>query len=212
MIQILLLHGLGGDQTSMLPVAKRLNRSLPAATCHAVEGDYREYPPQSPDLGWFHPPSDSDRRVDSPTWVAPQHLEHSLGRVQQTVESLIAAGEAANQIFLLGHSQGGAMAIAAGLACPYALGGVCTIAGYLPAPLRPGKMALGTPYFLQHVEQDPIVSVRWGRYAADYLREQALSCELKCWEIETQPHAMHPRQIDAAARWIAARVSLNSAD
>jgi len=194
----------------MLPVAKRLNRSLPAATCHAVVGDYRQYPPQSPELGWFHPPSDSDRRVDSPTWVTPAHLEHSLGRVQQTIERLIADGGLASQIFLLGHSQGGAIAIAAGLACPYALGGVCTIAGYLPAPLRPGQMALSTPFFLQHVEQDPVVSARWARYAADYLSEQALSCELKCWEIETQSHAIHPRQIDAAARWITARVSLNS--
>ena len=210
-IEIVLLHGLGGDRNSMLPVGRRLCRRLPGGKHLSVEGDYRGFPTGKPELGWFYPPTDSDRRVHVEGRGVPTNLDAALKRVHAALDLLVDAGTPADNIFLVGHSQGGAMAMVAGLTYRRPLGGVCSIAGYLVLPAGALPAPQPTPYFLQHANQDPIVTVRWAHYAAQYLADQQLSCELRCWDLDQNPHAIDPRMVDAISGWICSRRECDAA-
>ena len=87
--------------------------------------------------------------------------------------------------------------MAAGLTFPERLGSVCTIAGYLALIPEMSLLATGTKYFLHHSERDDNVSVRWARYAQDFIRGIGEPCELTCWDIDRNPHWIHADQLDS---------------
>jgi phospholipase/carboxylesterase len=179
----------------MVPIGQYCLQILEETRFVSLEGPVKLGTAAIPMLGWFEPPNDAERALEGPNRPKLKGLPSSLAAVHQTIDCLIREGTEPGDIHLLGHSQGGAMAIATGLTYPRRLGSVCAVAGYLALtpPMQP--TVTGTRYFLHHSNHDDNVSVRWAYYARDFIEKLGEPCELRCWEIERDPHSIHACQL-----------------
>ncbi len=198
-----MFHGLGGDRNTMLPIgaycSQRLSqtRFLPIEAPIDLGGDIR------PCLGWFEPPDDSDRAFDGLNPPRFAGLKRSLALVHATIDELVNKGVDPSTIHLFGHSQGGAIALAAALTYPTTLGSVSTIAGYLALTSDLSTRPNGTRFFLHHSNHDDNVSVRWADYAKSFVARSGSPCVVRRWDIKPNAHGIHPEQLDAVCSTIA---------
>jgi|GEM_PF-5226264 len=195
----ILLPGLDCDETTMEPIKRRLLRRCQEMQTTTLIGEYFLELESGRHRAWFRYPRDDQRDLTGPNRPRFENLEVSIARVHEAIRDAISAGAAPHSIGLLGHSQGGAVAIAAALTFPETLGIVCSIAGYLALPLEGVIYPTSTRFFLQHAHQDPIIRVHWAHYAHQWLLEHGYTSELVIDDFEIHPHAMHPRQIAAIA-------------
>ena len=152
--------------------------------------------------GWYdiyNMPIDADKeeRADRPG------LEHACGIVRDLIEQENQRGIATNHIFLAGFSQGGAIALFAGLRFPHPLAGIIALSAYLPDPdsieaERSGHN-LDTPVFMAHGNHDPVIPVGAGRHSYRTLAEAGYNVG---WHTYDMPHSVHPDEIRDIARFI----------
>ena len=194
---VLMLHGLGGDQHTMIPIGDYCGRRLSNTRFIAIEAPMNFGSDQAPMLGWLVAPDDDKRALDGPNPPKLDGLTESVKLVHDRIRDLVDQGEDPHNIHLLGHSQGGATALAAGLTFPMTLGSVCTIAGYLALTPAMRPVATGTKYYLHHSRHDRNVTVRWAHYAQAFVKSVGEVCELRCWDIDRNPHSIHLEQLEA---------------
>ncbi len=126
---------------------------------------------------------------------------------QATVEELIrrenARGIATSRIVLAGFSQGGSLALFTGLRYGEKLAGIMGLSCYL---LLAGRLAAergtanqGTPIFLAHGLQDPIVAPLLGEQARTALEAAGYSVE---WHTYPMPHSVSPQEVADIAQWL----------
>ena len=161
---MIVLHGLGADGEDFVPIVEQL--ALPAHLRvrfifpHApvrkvtVNGGYAMrawYDIASPDLA---------ARPD----VAG--MQQSQAHVEALLRSEEERGIPAERVILAGFSQGGALALYAGLRHAHRLAGIIALSTYLMAPETLAREASegnrATPVFMGHGTQDPIVSLARG--------------------------------------------------
>lgn len=89
-------------------------------------------------------------------------IEKAKRMVHDLIESEEKAGIPSNRILLGGFSQGGALALYAGLSYPKPLAGILALSCWLPLHKKftPHDANLGTPILQCHGRQDPLVSSR----------------------------------------------------
>ena len=194
---LLLLHGLGGNGDSMSYVRDYCEHQIVGSDFISLEGPINLGSASIPSLGWFVPSGDEFRAIDDPRGRKPKGINQSVSYVQQEIEGLLSNGVRAEDVYLLGHSQGGATAIAAGLTFSRRLGGVFTIAGYVALGGEMTPRSNGTPFMLHHSNYDHNVNVRWSHYARNYISGLGGECDVTCWKIPENPHGIHKCQIDA---------------
>jgi len=199
---VLMFHGLGGDRNSMLPIGRYCSARLPATQFLRIEGPIDLGDRLRPCLGWFEPPNDNDRALDGPHPPKLNGLRRSLASVHDSIDQLIHEGANPQTIHLLGHSQGGAIALAAGLTYPSKLGSVCTIAAYLALTPDMAPVATGTRFFLHHSEHDDNVGFRWAGYARSFVERTGNVCVVRSWDIRVNPHSVHAQQLDEICKTI----------
>ncbi len=144
---------------------------------------------------WFDPPSDQNRTLPDSGEDKFLKLLESVSNVHRLLDDLIDEGKAPRDIYLFGHSQGGALALAAGLTYPISIGGVATISAYLALTDAMKITNTQTPFFLQHSQFDDNVGVCWAEYAKQHIHESGNNCLLKIWDIPYYPHSIHPEQL-----------------
>jgi phospholipase/carboxylesterase len=126
---------------------------------------------------------------------------------QQAVEQLIARergrGIDSRHIVLAGFSQGGAIALQAGLRHRDRLGGIMALSTYLPlqdsleAEAAPANRS--TPIFMAHGTQDPIVPLSLAESSAAALRSHGYEVEWHTWPM---PHSVCAEEVQAAAEFL----------
>lgn len=129
---VVLLHGLGADGWDFVPIVEEIRLPMPVRFIfpHAPER------PVTVNAGyvmraWYDIKSFTpDGRADA------AGLADSAQRVYRYLDAEIARGVAADRIVLAGFSQGGAVALSAGLRFPQRLAGVLALSTYLPFPAR----------------------------------------------------------------------------
>lgn len=127
------------------------------------------------------------------------------------VEALIAReqerGVPSERILLAGFSQGGAIALAAGLRHAQKLAGIIALSTYLPIAhtLAAERSAVnaGVPIFWGHGTYDPVVALQRGVESRAAL--EALGYQVD-WHTYPMPHAVCPEEIADLRRWIGARL------
>ena len=137
-----------------------------------------------------------------------------LGGVRESatqVEALIAReherGIPASRIVLAGFSQGGAVALAAGLARGEPLAGLVALSSYLPglggpdAP-QPTAAARSQPLFMAHGSFDPVVPVFAGQASAQSLQADGMRVD---WHAYPMAHQVCAEEIQALGDWLSAR-------
>jgi phospholipase/carboxylesterase len=133
--------------------------------------------------------------------------EAGIRASQATVEELIrrenARGIATSSIVLAGFSQGGALALFAGIRYGEKLAGIMGLSCYL---LLAGRLAAeratanqATPIFLAHGLQDPIVAPLLGEQARATLEAAGYPVE---WHTYPMPHSVCPQEVAHIAQWL----------
>jgi phospholipase/carboxylesterase len=203
---VIWLHGLGADGYDFVPVVPELRLApalairfiFPHATVRPVtiNGGYAM-------RAWY------DITALTPAGREDAAgLEESVARIGGLVAGERALGIAAARIVLAGFSQGGAVALHAGLAATEPLAGIVALSTYLPraaaaAALRsPASRAL--PVLMCHGTEDPVVALSMGLAARNALEAAGHPVE---WHTYPMAHEVSAREIVDVSRWLAARLA-----
>jgi len=128
-------------------------------------------------------------------------------RSQRQVDALIAReatrGVTASRIVLAGFSQGGAIALFAGLRHPQRLAGLVALSTYLVGPdllaVEASAANRDVPVFMAHGTRDPMVQYPWGVASRDTLASAGWSVE---WHEYPMEHSAVLEEIAAAGDFI----------
>lgn len=145
---------------------------------------------------------------------APEDAAGIAASAEQ-VEALIARerdrGVAESRIVLAGFSQGGAIALHAGLRRTGRLAGILALSTYLPLRDRLAAEAApdarATPILMCHGTEDPIVPLSLGETSARVLRETGYEVE---WRTYPMPHSVCPEELADIGRWLRRVLALAS--
>ncbi len=198
---VIWLHGLGASGHDFLPVAEQLSLLyplvrfvLPHAPMRAVRAN------QGLRMrAWY----------DFYSWNFRDHEDVAgLQAMEQSIVQLIedeqALGIPSHRIVLAGFSQGGAMALYAGLRYPHRLGGIIALSTYVPDPLAladsMAKSATGLPIFLAHGQYDGVIPLAMATAARQML--EACGCVVK-WHCYAMEHNVIDEEIQDIAKFLA---------
>jgi len=175
--RIILLHGWGADTDDLLPVGKSIIHN----SCFDFELISLAAPSFRPnDMGrqWYS--------LFPPDW---NEAEIAVAKLLDTLNAFDKTKISLKKTVLLGFSQGGAMAIDAGLSLD--LGLVISCSGYSHPKWDPIKY---NPVLLSHGLQDDVVPVKASREILKRLRNEAnVNNELHEYNCS---HTIHPDFID----------------
>jgi phospholipase/carboxylesterase len=133
-------------------------------------------------------------------------IRDSVRHVEKLIEHETLRGIRDERIVLAGFSQGGAIALAAGLRHARSLGGIVALSTYLPLADRSEGELSGesrhVPVFMGHGSQDPVVPHALGTMSRDWLIAHGYSVE---WHSYPMPHSVCPEEIADLTRWLDAR-------
>lgn len=204
---LIILHGLGADGDDFVPVCKALRLK-------DLSGGMRFVLPSAPDMpisrhngyvmrAWY------DLRPDG---VLPREDEAGARASQARINALIQRemdrGIPSRHIFLMGFSQGCAMALMTGLRFAHPLGGIIALSGYLPAPdstaAERHQANAHTPIFMAHGSDDDVVPIARGQHARDLLEQLGYAVSWHTYPID---HTLCLDEIRAIDRWIGAQAA-----
>lgn len=208
---VLWLHGLGADGHDFAPVVPELLMR---------DGSRRGWPPLR--FVFPHAPMRAvtinngmrmrawyDIRNFSADELAGGERADSTGVLESIVqvEALVTReserGTPSQRVILVGFSQGGAIALAAGLRRATPLAGLVALSTYLPmAPqaredLHPRAPA--QPVFMAHGDQDPVVPYVAGERSAEVLRGLGFALD---WHRYPMGHAVCAEEIRDLGDWL----------
>lgn len=203
---VILLHGLGADGNDFVPIVGELGLpdSLPVrfvfphAPLRPVTVNNGFVMRAWYDIVSFTPEGRADR---AGTAESARRVADCMAREQQR-------GVAPGRIVLAGFSQGGAVALYAGLRYPERLAGILAMSCYLPFPeaLAAEKTAANAdvPILLCHGRSDPVVPIAMGLEAREELRAEGFTPE---WHDYPMQHAVCMQEIADVARWLKLRLA-----
>jgi phospholipase/carboxylesterase len=128
-------------------------------------------------------------------------------RSQASIDALLAReaerGIAPHRMLLAGFSQGGAIALYAGLRYPQRLAGIVALSAYLVGAERIASEASAAnrdvPVFMAHGTHDPVVAYAWGERSRDVLKAEGWPVEWRAYPME---HSAVSDEILAAGAFI----------
>jgi len=199
---VIWMHGLGADGWDFVPLVRELQ--LPAELALRFVFPHAPMRPVTINNGyvmraWYDiAMTDIARRPD----------EAGIRDSQAAVEALIARererGMPAARIVLAGFSQGGAIALQAGLRHPEALAGIVALSTYLALEESLDREASAanraTPILMAHGTEDPIVPLALAERSRATLEKHGYRVEWHTWPM---PHSVCAEEVEAIARFLA---------
>jgi phospholipase/carboxylesterase len=135
-------------------------------------------------------------------------MRASIGEVETLIARERGRGVPSEHILLAGFSQGGAIALAAGLRHPERLGGIIALSTYLPllATLAGERHAANAalPIFWGHGTLDPVVILQRGTDSRDLLQSLGYTVD---WHIYPRAHSVCAEEIGDLRRWLGQRLA-----
>ena len=203
---VIWLHGLGADGKDFVPLVPELR--LPASISARFVFPHAPVRPITinggmPMRGWYDIVSltRSDQQ-DEPG------IRASAAIVQALIEREVAAGVPRKRIVLAGFSQGGAIALHAGLRQAEPLAGILALSTYLPlhTHIFSELTAAGraTPILMCHGLYDNVLPLAMGSFSRDQLRQ--LGCVVE-WREYPMMHQVNEEEIEDIAAWLTARLA-----
>lgn len=197
---VIMLHGLGADAGDLSALAPYLQTK---------QNNIRFIFPNAPLL-----PVSLNGGMLMPAWYDILGLtedseqdETGIRKAKEQIEVLIhqekEKGIPYRNIFLGGFSQGGALALFAGLHCSEKIGGIIGLSTYLPIAdkLMPRHQALSV--FMAHGQFDHVVPMRWAKMAVDAL--QQFGCNVVWHEFPIE-HTINADEVLALKSWIESKL------
>ena len=195
------LHGLGADGWDFVPVVDELD--LPGTLPVRFVFPHAPLRPVTVNAGyvmraWY------DIKAFTPAGRADAAgLSESVAHMKKYLYAEMAHGIPASRIVLAGFSQGGAVALSAGLRFTERLAGIMALSAYLPFPeqLEAEKSAASSevPVLMCHGRLDPVVPMAMGLEARDALNSSGYRVE---WHAYPMQHEVCAAEIAEIARWL----------
>jgi len=198
---VIWLHGLGADGHDFEPVVEQLQERARAATRFVFP--HAPMQPVTINQGmrmraWYDIlDMQIERRVDA------AGVERSAALLDQLVAAERGRGIAAARIVVAGFSQGGAIALHAGLRHPERLAGIMALSTYLP--VREGLAAEASeanrdvPILLAHGSQDPVVPLAASEASRVLLREMGYRVQCNTYPM---PHSVCAEELRDISSWL----------
>ena len=138
-------------------------------------------------------------------------IRRSATRVDQIIAAQIADGIESTRIVLVGFSQGGAVALYAGVRSAVPLAGILALSTYWvgeqDTSLQPGVPPAELPIAIHHGTQDPVVPFVLGEAAKESLEALGYATEFQAFAM---PHSVVPEQLADIGQWMTKRLHDNS--
>ena len=136
-------------------------------------------------------------------------INESAEFVGQLIEEELRLGIPAAKIILVGFSQGGAIALYAGLTSRHALGGIIGLSTYLPAPdtLQETRSAHRPPILMQHGSKDEIIHLAYAELSCEKLREMGYQIE---FDVYPMGHSICGPLLDRIRTWMCGILEIHS--
>jgi phospholipase/carboxylesterase len=203
---VILLHGLGADGGDFVPIVNELG--LPDTLPVRFVFPHAPMRPVTVNNGyvmraWY------DIKSFTPAGRADvEGTSESSQRIAQYIDRERERGVPSSRVVLSGFSQGGAIALYAGLRYPARLAGILAMSCYLPFPekLAAEKSAgnANVPILLCHGRRDPVVPISMGIEARDELEAQGYT---PVWRDYAMEHSVCVEQIADVGRWLRERLA-----
>lgn len=201
---VLWLHGLGADGHDFAPIVPELVRRdwpalrfvFPHAPQRAVtiNGGMRM-------RAWY-----DIRDFDLANRADETGVMESVAQVEALIERENERGVPDARIVLAGFSQGGAIALAAGLRRSEPLAGLVGLSTYLPAANKAAEFladgATEQPLFMAHGTQDPVVPFAAGEHSAALLKMLGFAVD---WHAYPMAHQVCAEEIADLGGWLSRR-------
>jgi phospholipase/carboxylesterase len=204
---VIWLHGLGADGHDFEPIVPELR--LPSD--HGVRFVFPHAPERPVTVNggmrmraWY-----DIAGVDLASKEDEEGISESTGIVEALIAREKELGVPASRIILAGFSQGGAVALHAGLRHAERLGGIMALSAYLLVADRLWDgMSAGnrlTPIFQAHGEQDPVVPMELAAYSRDRIAAVRPGPE---WHTYSMPHSVCGEEIGDIRAWLVNTVGI----
>ncbi len=201
---ILWLHGLGADGNDFAPLVPQLVRAdWPAVRFVFPHAPVRPITLNNglPMRAWYDVAGfDLAQKQDE------AGIRASIGAIEALIAREAERGIDAAHLVLTGFSQGGAIALAAGLRHAERLAAIVALSTYLPIAdatareLAPANAA--TPVFMGHGTFDPVVPIKLGQASRDALQARGYAV---AWHEYPMAHQVCAPEIDDLAGFFTAR-------
>jgi phospholipase/carboxylesterase len=198
---VIWLHGLGADGHDFEPIVPQLQSQLTVPT--------RFIFPHAP-----HRPVTINGGYSMRAWydIAAFDLSHaedadgihtSARQLDSLIRREIRNGTAARRIVLAGFSQGGAIALHAGLRYPERLAGILALSTYLPLAatfaVERNPANRDVPIFMAHGNEDTVVPLPHALASKQLLQDLGHTLE---WHSYDMPHSLCNEELDDIATWL----------
>lgn len=193
---VIFLHGLGSNNQEVAGISALLGLEntayiFPQAE-HIPVSIYRHTMPAWYDVQAITP----DIQEDSEGIVSCAHRLHAIMDYANTLVP-------SKQIYLMGFSQGGAMALYAGLTYSNSIAGIVNISGYLPLRHKLAKHRhvnnQHTPLHFIHSNHDLVVPFELAKMSASFLRDLGYKIN---WQEHTMGHTIDPSVLLKLGTWV----------
>ena len=202
---VIWLHGLGADGHDFVPIVPELK--LPATLAVRFVFPHAPVRPVTLNNGmrmraWYDLKTlTAEGRVDE------AGIRESAARLGEYVAAERAAGIDSKRIVVAGFSQGGAVALHAGLRHAEPLGGILALSSYLPlaatVPAERSEANRATPILMCHGLYDPVLAHAFGVMGRDALRALGYAIE---WKEYPMQHQVCGPEIQDVSRWLQSRL------
>ncbi|MHA6205752.1 alpha/beta hydrolase [Dyella soli] len=203
---VIWLHGLGADGNDFAPIVPELvSPAWPALRFVFPHAPVRPVTVNGgmPMRAWY-----DIAGVDLVSRQDESGMRASVASVELLIARENERGVPTSRILLAGFSQGGAIALSAGLRHQHALAGVIALSTYLPMQ---GSFAAersvanaGTPVFWGHGTGDPIVPLTRGVHSRDLLQSLGYTV---AWHTYPMPHSVCAEEVGDLREWMTSRLA-----
>lgn len=196
---VIWLHGLGADGHDFAAIVPELQ--LPDTLAVRFIFPHAPSIPVTINGGMVMPAWYDILEMDVQRHLDEDQLRHSARQVHDLIEREIAHGIPPERIVVAGFSQGGAVALEAGLTFDRRLAGILSLSSYFATAdsIQPSAANSELPVRICHGTLDPVVMQSLGRRSADRLTAMGHPVEYSTY---TMAHAVCAEEIRDISRWL----------
>lgn len=198
---IIWLHGLGADGNDFVPIVNELE--LPSGASVRFIFPHAPERPVTINNGYVMRAWYDIYHADFNDHQDKSGIQGSQKTVDALIEKEMRRGIPSNRIVLAGFSQGGAMALQAGLRQSNPLAGIIALSCYLPLAeslaAEASSANAATPIFMAHGNYDPVVPMILAMKSKEKLLASGYSLE---WHEYPMAHTVCGQEIADISRWL----------
>lgn len=195
---LILLHGYGSDENDLFSFASELPKELFIISARA--------PYQLPPYGnaWYAINFDADQRK----WSDNEQAKQSRDLIAKFIDEVIKTHPVdANNVSLLGFSQGTILCYAVALTNPEKVKNVIALSGYINKDILPKNLDKKNfnhlDFYCSHGSADQVIPVNWARQSPQFLK--ALNIKHQYSEFPVG-HGVAPQNFYELREWLKVRI------